>query len=243
MIPYSEKYYTRKVEEYNEVIKEKHCGDFYIKKAKKSKFDGYLYDFEESCSLEVVELWCKDKLWMRISPHEVQGCFESIKNAKGKVGVMGLGLGYFTQEVLRKPEVTEVVVYEISSEVIELYKNNFGTNEKLRIENVDGFKAESENFDFFFVDIYGYKFTEEVVDHYIKLTELHNIEEYSFWGVEQFLLSCKLEHIMMVYIPELWMCMTKDLFSRISETKYLDYFSKLPEALVKVTLDRFAEVL
>ena len=36
------------------------------------------------------------------------------KMAKGKVGVVGLGLGYAVEEMAKKPEVEEITVYEIS---------------------------------------------------------------------------------------------------------------------------------
>ncbi len=45
--------------------------------------------------------------------------------AKGKVGVVGLGLGYVVEEMAKKPEVEEITVYEISKEIIELYYENF----------------------------------------------------------------------------------------------------------------------
>ncbi len=88
------------------------------------------------------------KLWMRISPHEIQGAFESIKRAKGKVGVLGLGLGYFVQEIAKSDQVTEIVVYEMSEEIIDLYLENFRENSKIRIVKGDGFKAERKTLTF-----------------------------------------------------------------------------------------------
>lgn len=243
MQPFDKRYYTQKIQEYCSKIKEERLGNFYIDKVIRKSHDGYLYKTNDEIELEVVELREGEKLWMRISPHEVQGCFEAIERAEKKVGVVGLGLGYFVQEVLKKPSVNEVIVYEINPEVIELYKRNFGIDRKLRIVEGDAFKAEKENFDFFFVDIYQYKISLDVVSHYIAFNKLHHIEEYAFWGMEYFLLSCAIEDIVWVYIPENWMDMARDLFERFDDSPYIEYFSPIDSDKVKVILDGFSKVL
>lgn len=244
MVPFHKDYYIEKMREYNSKIEPKCIGDFKILYNKDLKaFDGYLYENKEHVNEKVIELKQGDNLWMRISPHEIQGCFESIKRARGKVGVVGLGLGYFTEEVLRKPEVSEVVVYEISEEIIELYKSNFGENSKLTIVCGDAFKARKEEFDFFFVDIYQYELRETVVDDYISFNDLHKIEEYSFWGLEHFLLSCSIEKLLWVYIPEHWMDMAKDLFQRFNESGHIKDFTPVDEGVVAEILNRFDEIL
>ena len=53
---------------------------------------------------------------MRLTPLEIQGAYFAIKMAKGKVGVVGLGLGYVVEEMAKKLEVEEITVYEISKE-------------------------------------------------------------------------------------------------------------------------------
>lgn len=243
MVPFHKDYYIEKMKEYNSKVKPKSVGDFTISYNKELKvFDGYLYENKEYIDEKVLELKQGDNLWMRISPHEIQGCFESIKRAKGRVGVVGLGLGYFTEEVLKKPEVNEVVVYEISDKVIELYKSNFGESKKLTIIHGDAFKAKKEEFDFFFVDIYQYELTERVVDDYLKFNEIHRIEEYCFWGLEHFLLSCCIEKIIWIYIPEHWMEMAKDLFERFNDSGYIRHFVPVKESLAENILNRFEEV-
>lgn len=243
MVPYHKDYYIEKIKEYNNEIKPGVNGSFSIGYTEKDySFDGYLYENKEVIEEKVVELKEGDKLWMRISPHEVQGCFESIKRAKGRVGVVGLGLGYFTQEVLKKSEVTEVIVYEISNEIIELYKKNFGEHKKLNIVAGDAFNAYKQEFDFFFVDIYEYELRPQVVDDYVKFNNLHNIKEYSFWGLEHFLLSCPIDKIVWVYIPEEWMDMARDLYDRFNEAGYVKYFSPVDEELAIEILEKFKGV-
>lgn len=243
MIPYSKSFCEEKIREYKRYIKPDKNGEFSIEYSKKNSFDGYLYDKLEELNEETIELKYRDDIWMKISPREIQGCFQSIEKSYGKVGVLGLGLGYFTQEIAKKENVNEIIVYEISREVIELYEKNFDKNSKIKIINEDGFKAKSEEFDFFFADIYQYKLSLDVVDHYKNLMKLHNIEEYSFWGIEHFLLSCPLHKIAWVYIPELWMNMSKELFSIFSQTKYIESFLPIEEKEALNILEAFDKIL
>lgn len=180
---------------------------------------------------------------MRISPKEIQGSYESIKRAKGRVGVLGLGLGYFVQELSKEEKVDEIIVYEISDEIVNLYLENFGENSKIKIIKGDGFKARRESFDFFYCDIYEYKISEEIVEHYKKLKEIHNILEYSFFGVEAFILSCPTSEIVWVYILEEWMEMSKDLFIRFNHSEFIKYFTPLKEEEVLNLLKEFSKVL
>ena len=243
MIPYNIDYCEEKIKEYKEKIKESKKGNFTIKYSEGKEFDGYLYEHKQILKESPIELYEGEKLWMRISPQEIQGAFESIKRAKGKVGVLGLGLGYFVQEIVKRDQVREIVVYEMSEEIIDLYLENFGENPKIRIVKGDGFKAKRENFDFFYVDIYEYKLTTKVVEDYVKLTKLHDIVEYSFFGVESFILSCPTSEIIWVYILEEWMYMSKDLFTRFNHSEYIEYFSPMEENKVLEVLKEFGKVL
>ena len=66
-----------------------------------------------------------------------------------KLELLGLGLGYVVQEIAKKCNVKEVIVYEISEEVINLYNHNFKQNEKIKIIKGDAFKAKEKNLIFF----------------------------------------------------------------------------------------------
>lgn len=243
MIPFEKNYYIHKIEEYKKKIEEQKIGKYSIEKNVIDNLDGYLYKNLEEKQLEVIELKEEDKIWMRISPHEIQGSFEAIEWAHGKVGVVGLGLGYFVEEILKKDSVTEVIVYEVSKDIIELYKNNFRLNKKLKVINEDAFQSNKEYFDCFYVDIYQYQLTEQVANDYIHFNNIHNIEEYSFWGVEHFLLSCTIEDILMVYIPDNWVYMAKDLFNRFNASNKIKDFIRLNESKVKSVLDIFKKIL
>ena len=180
---------------------------------------------------------------MSLTPEEVIGCFIPASYARGKVGILGLGLGYFTQKVLQNKNVEEVVVYEREQQVIDLYYSSFDRHDKLKIIQGDGFKAESQTFDFFFSDIYYNKITEDIALDYEVLNKLHRIEEYSFWGMERFLLSCSLEDIIYIYIPEVWMAMSKELFSRLNNSGCQDEIKLLDRESIEPLLQKFKEIL
>ena len=245
MIPFHKDFIISTISEYNNKIKENQIGNYSIRKAEyyTDKIEGYLYEKNDVLDVQILELSNGDQVIMRLDPKDIQGSYESIKMAKGKVGVVGLGLGYVVQEMAKKDYVKEIIVYEISEEVISIYTESFKKNPKIKIINCDAYNAKSEVFDYFFVDIYGYELSEDVVLDYVKFNELHQIDQYSFFGVEHFLLSCNYEEIVWVYIPENWMLMSKNIFESLDTCGYLEYYKKLDEELVSKVLASFKEIL
>ena len=245
MKPFDKKYVLNKIEEYNKKINKEKLGGYEIKcvDGLQGIVQGYLYEKEDEINVEILELHGPDHIWMRLTPLEIQASYFAIEMARGKVGVVGLGLGYVVQEMAKKEEVDEIVVYEISEEVIELYRGNFGENKKIKIICGDAFEAPGRSFDFFYADIYEYKITSQIVDDYKKFNELHNIEVYSFFGMEHFLLSCSYNEIVWVYIPEEWMESSQNAFRAIQESELLDYYIKLDENIVSQVLEEFKSVL
>ena len=245
MKPYDKNYVIEKINEYSNFISIGRIGSFEIKEMNNNSeyIDGYMYRKKGKINQKVLELHGPNNIWMRISPVEIESSYLFIKNASGKVGVVGLGLGYVVQELAKKSNVEEIVVYEKEKDIIDLYNLNFKENEKIRIINKDAFKAKGEEFDYFYVDIYEYKLNLRVVDDYIKLNKIHEIKEYLFWGLEHFLLSCKYEEIVWVYIPELWMEFSKSIFAALQEANLLKYYRQLDEKLVSTVLAEFKDVL
>lgn len=245
MKPFDREFILDTIDSYNNKISCNRVGDYEIKSIKglTGIIKGYLHEKNDVIDKEILELHGPDHIWMRLTPLEIQGSYFAIKRAKGKVGIVGLGLGYVVNEIAKKSEVTEVIVYEINKEVIDLYKMNFEENNKITIINVDAFKAEPNNFDFFYSDIYQYKLTSRIVEDYEKFNNIHFIEEYSFFGMEHFLLSCKYEEIVWVYIPENWMEMSKSAYESLEESNLLKYYTQLDENLVSRVLARFKDVL
>ncbi|MGG7143015.1 hypothetical protein ACQPVP_06075 [Clostridium nigeriense] len=245
MKPYDKNYLNEKINEYNNLISLGRVGNFEIKKLNNNSeyIDGYMYRKKDRINLNVLELHGPNNIWMRISPIEIESSYMFIKYAKGKVGVVGLGLGYVVQELAKKKDIDEVIVYEIEKDIIDLYNSNFEENKKIKIINKDAFEAEGEEFDYFYVDIYEYKFDYRVIEDYEKFNNIHKINEYLFWGIEHFLLSCKYEEIVWVYVPELWMEMSKKMFSALQEAELLKYYRQLDEKLVSKVLSRFKILL
>ncbi|MCI6188878.1 MAG: hypothetical protein MSA89_11035 [Clostridium sp.] len=243
MKPYVEEFIVDKMKEYNKKISQGSFGSYKIVKKEENNniIEGYLYKREGNKEF-VIELLKDNNLVMKLNHKEIESTFQIIKFAKGRVGIVGLGLGYVAQEIAKNQDVKEIIVYEISKEIIELYKNNFGENKKIKIIEGDAFKAESQNFDYFYVDIYNYVLSSKVVDDYKFFMKLHNIEEYVFCGLEHFLLSCSYEEIIWVYIPETWMDMAKEISIALSISGYIKGYEQLDKKIVSNVLAQFKEV-
>ena len=246
MKPFEREYVLNKIKEYNRKIKPNKIGEFEIKRIDglKGIVQGYLYEKKDKINLKIAELNHNyDHTWMRLTPLEIQGSYFSIERARGKVGIVGLGLGYVAQEMAKRDEVKEIIVYEVSKDVIDLYNSNFKKNPKIKIINIDAFKAEPEEFDYFYADIYEYKITSDVVKDYEAFNKLHKIEEYSFFGMEHFLLSCSYEEIVWVYIPENWLAMAREAYDALEQSELLDYYKPLNNDIVSAVLQKFKVVL
>lgn len=245
MKPYNKNFVFQEMKRYNDLINQGTSGNYKIIKniIETQNLKGYMYENKEKYDIDVIQLYKDDISLMKLTPREIESSYGIISFAYGKVGIVGLGLGYVAQEIAKKKDVKEVIVYEVSEEVINLYNQNFQPNEKIKIIKGDAFKAEREKFDFFYVDIYEYKLTLKVVEDYKTFNKLHEIEEYTFWGVEHFLLSCKYEDIVWVYVPENWISLSKKAYESLDASGYIKEYKPLDESLVKKILLEFKEIL
>ncbi len=235
--------YNKKIKEYKKHIMPTKLGNIEVKYKDNKDLEGYLYNRKEKYEDGIIELFIDNELSMEISPREIQGAYQIIKNARGKVGIIGLGIGYITQEILKKDLVSEVIVYEINKDIIDMYYKNFGENPKLTILNEDGFKGESDSFDLFIVDIYNYHIEDRIVEDYKILNAVHNIEEYYFFGFEHFLLSCPTSEIAFVYVPEYWTEAIERCYRQLMDNGYINDFKPLNEEKVTKILLEFKEIL
>jgi hypothetical protein len=101
------------------------------------------------------------RLWMSITPNEINTMARPIEKAKGNILCFGLGLGYYAYMVSIKKEVNSVIIIEKDKSVIDLFNKfilpQFKTN-KIKIINIDAFdyikSKVNENFDYAFVDLW-----------------------------------------------------------------------------------------
>lgn len=246
MIPFKDTYYENKIKDFTEKcnIKDDYfIGDFKVEYEffKSGRINAYMHNYKGNL-YNYPRLKEKEEIWMEVNAVEVGGCYEASRRAHGRVGIVGLGLGYYLQEIIDKEKVESIVVYEKSKEVIELYIKNFGLNPKVEIVNMDAFEVEGENFDFFFVDIYKNNISLDIADHYIKLISKNNIKDYVFWGVEHFILSCDSEDVKSANLPKLWIDMADNLGDRFYQSKYKENFIPVPYDKSYKLLRKFEEI-
>lgn len=136
-----------------------------------------------------VGLFINNKIWMSITPLEVQSHYMPIRLAEGIVGVGGLGLGYYVNRILESSLVDEVHVYELNQDVIDLYIAKFGIHEKLTIHKQDVLEVKNENFTFFYMDIYETLLADDVYKDMAKILRNNDILCYHFWGMEELIVA------------------------------------------------------
>lgn len=243
--PYNKNFVFQEIKKYSDLINQGTCGYYRIVKdtIKKEELQGYMYENKEEYNEDIIQLYKNDVCLIKLTPKEIESSYEAISFANGRVGIVGLGIGYVVQEIAIKPKVKEVIVYEASDEIINLYNQNFKQHDKIKIIKGDPYKAQRERFDFFYVDMYKDELTSKVVEDYKIYNELHEIEEYFFWGLEHFLLSCKYEDIVWVYIPESWIYMSKKAYEALDASGYIKSYNPLDENKVKKILLGFKEIL
>lgn len=147
-------------------------------------YDGYMYTERDLKLNDVPVLSTKGSTWMSLTPMEIDSHYLPIQFAKGIVGVAGLGLGYYVQRILDKPEVEQVIVYELNQEIISLYMKLFGRHPKLKIEKQNALVIRDKKFDFFYCDIYPNSLDRDTIWDMTKIIRKNEIGLYHFWTQE-----------------------------------------------------------
>ncbi len=132
-----------------------------------------------------------DRLWMSITPNEINTMKKSIDEASGDVLAYGLGLGYYAYMTSIKENVKSVTIVEKNEDIIKLFQENifpfFRNKEKIKIINEDAFvfgksKIQEYQFDYVFVDLW-----HDVSDGLKMYLEMKKFEKnmpnakYSYW--------------------------------------------------------------
>lgn len=103
----------------------------------------------------------KNRIWMLITPNEINTMKEPINNSFGNVLTIGLGMGYFAYMASLKNNVQSITIIESDEEVINIFKQyilpQFENKDKITIIQDDGFhylKNSKQQYDYVFVDIW-----------------------------------------------------------------------------------------
>lgn len=129
--------------------------DFYIKDAKVLFNIGF---FEEEFKYPAI--YENDRLWMSITPNEIETMNNSINEARGNVLVLGLGIAYYPYMLSLKENVDSITIIEKSKEAIQLFKEEIYpkfTNKIVNIIEMDAFEYlenVDENINYIFADLW-----------------------------------------------------------------------------------------
>lgn len=104
----------------------------------------------------------RDRVWMSITPSEIETMKEPLSHAHGKVLMLGCGLGYSAYIASLMEDVESVTIVEANPKVISLFETyilpQFKTKDKIRIIHDDAFAFVSElkdgEYDYCFADIW-----------------------------------------------------------------------------------------
>ncbi|MDY0404207.1 hypothetical protein P5G51_001205 [Virgibacillus sp. 179-BFC.A HS] len=104
-----------------------------------------------------------DRIWMTITPNEIETMKEAVDKAFGDVLTYGLGLGYYAYMASEKENVNSVTVVECNPDVINLFQKHilpqFQHSEKIKIIQADAFQFADKqmaagNYDVVFTDLW-----------------------------------------------------------------------------------------
>jgi len=100
-----------------------------------------------------------DRVWMSLSPVEIESLTPHVARMRGNVVIAGLGMGLALYNALLRPAVRRVTVLEQDGEVIALFDaiggRDWGGPDRFSIERVDAREWRSaEPVDFLYADIW-----------------------------------------------------------------------------------------
>lgn len=117
-------------------------------------------------------------LWMSLNPNEINTMASAIEKAKGRVLVLGLGMGYITFMLSNRKNVSSITVIERNKENIALFKKYllplFPEKTKITIIEDDAinFVKHYYKYDYIFADLWFD--AEDGLEYYLKLNEIEN---------------------------------------------------------------------
>ena len=149
----------------------------------------YLNKWFSTGDLSVPVFYIDGRVWMSLARMEVQSQAVPIALAEGKVVLLGLGMGFCCLKIMAKPDVEEVLVYELDARVIKFFQECFQARpgfEKVRFIQGDAReKFQGEHCTFCYSDIYPLLFGDGIETDPELFTTRNDIETYVYWGFER----------------------------------------------------------
>lgn len=156
-----------------------------------------------------IEVEENDVTWMPITPHEINTMKEPLSKVKGKILVLGLGLGYFPYMASLKNEVSSITIIEKDKKVIDLIEKNIlpqFDSSKIKIICDDAFsylETTEETYDYVFCDLYHN--ANDGLEIYIKTKALENRNGktvYLYW-IEKNILALLRRCVLLIFEEKL----------------------------------------
>ncbi|MEH7114446.1 hypothetical protein V7124_19075 [Neobacillus niacini] len=132
-----------------------------------------------------------NRIWMTITPNEIETMKEAVDQAFGHVLTFGLGLGYYAYMISEKDEVNSITVVDTNGDVIDLFKKyivpQFKNAGKIKIIKADAFEyARTQmpkgKYDFVFTDLW--HDVSDGKDMYLKMKTYESLSPktvFSYW--------------------------------------------------------------
>ena len=131
------------------------------------------------------------RIWMSVTPQEINTIKPAVDHAHGKVLTYGLGLGYFAYMASLKPKVESVTVVDQNDGIIQIFESQIlpqlSTKDKIHVVKSDAFDyaqdvAPKQGFDFIYTDLW--HDVGDGLDLYLKMKEFESLipsAEYMYW--------------------------------------------------------------
>lgn len=149
----------------------------------------YLNKNFRSGNLICPRFFINGKLWMSLTPMEIQSHYIPIKSAHGKTAVGGLGMGYYLLKIMEKNSVSSIDVYESEKQVISFFIENFKNRkgfEKINFIHGDARKKlKNKQYDFVYMDIYSSILPDSIISDKNLFLKNNKIKTYHFWCQEK----------------------------------------------------------
>lgn len=133
------------------------------------------------------------KLWMSLTPMEIQSNYLAWNTATGHVGMGGLGIGYTALRTAYEDDVDKITVFEQDDRIVDFFMAQYNhRSEVSKIQFIIGDARETFKdctFDIVYMDIYDSLCSDDMLSDYDLFTRNNDIGEYHFWSEEKILLS------------------------------------------------------